>query len=364
MSDTRGTAHRRDDDSKKVPIRLVTLAVLTAALIALSLLIASPFLHAVTWGVALAIIGWPMHKVVRARVASPTVAALISTAAVFLLIVVPGVFVIFEVSNETEAIAQKVKTPPDQMMSRDTLKDMPGGSRVVGLMEKAGVDVEAELKKVVSSVLPNIGQLAQGFAAVAAQFLIAMFILFYVFRDRGEFLHGLRELLPLTRAESDQLFTSAADSVYANLYATLVTGLIDSGTGTMLFWIFGVPAPFLWGAVMFVLSILPMVGAGMIWVPTAIYLATTGSWLAAFVIMSWGIFTAVAVDYLLYARLAGDRMRMHAVPALLAFLGGLAIFGLSGMILGPAIVATTAAMLDLWRERSSNTEESALADAS
>jgi predicted PurR-regulated permease PerM len=337
---------------RKVPLRLVTLAVLTAILLALSLLIAFPFLHAITWGMALAIMAWPMHRRVKARIASPSGAAFASTFVVLLLIVVPGVFVVYQIGRETEQMARESETPPDQMVSRETLEEVPGGSRVVTWMDRVNIDVEKQLGDAVSTVLPNPKSLAAGSITAAAQFLIAMFILFYVFRDRGEFMQWLRELLPLTRSEGDRVFSSAADSVHANLYATVVTGLIDSSTFTLLFWFIGMPAPFLWGSVMLVLSILPVVGAGMIWFPTSVYLAMTGEWPSAMAILAWGAFTGVAVDYLLYARLAGNRMRMHPVPALLSFLGGLAIFGLSGVILGPAIVAMTSSMLDLWRERS------------
>jgi predicted PurR-regulated permease PerM len=347
---------------RTVPLRLVTLALMTAGLIALSVLIAVPFLHAITWGIALAIMAWPMHKVVKARVANPSGAAAVSTTIVLLLLVMPGVFAVYQIGREAEALGRETGTTPDEVMSRESLERAPGVSRVVDWMDRVNLDAEAEVRKMVQSFLPSTEGLTESSMAASVQFLVAMFILFYVFRDRGEFVQGLRQLLPLTRAESDRVFASAADSVYANLYATVVTGLIDSITGAFLFWSLGLPAPFLWGAVMFILSILPVVGAALVWLPVAMYLAVTGAWPSALAILTWGIITAIVVDYILYARLAGDRMRMHPVPALLAFLGGLAVFGLSGMILGPAIVAMTAALLDLWRE-GSNPQGSAMTDA-
>ena len=346
----------------KVPLRLFTLALLTGVLIALTVLIAWPFLDAITWGMALAIMVWPIHRRIRERVANPSLAAVLSTSIVLLLIVVPGVFVVYQVGREAEEIARQAEKPPEDVVSRENLQQVPGGSRVVVWMDRLNIDVEKELQKVVTAVLPETEAVAQGSITAAVQLLVAMFILFYVFRDRGEFMRGLRDLLPLTRPEADRVFQSAAGSVHANLYATVVTALTNSVTGALLFWIVGLPAPFLWGAVMFILSILPVVGAGLVWFPTAIYLAMTGSWPAALAILSWGTVTAVVVDYILYAKLAGDRMRMHPVPALIAFFGGLAIFGISGMILGPAIVAMAAAMLDLWRERVS-AAGSAMSDA-
>ena len=161
----------------------------------------------------------------------------------------------------------------------------------------------------------------------------------------------MRDLLPLSKAESDFLMARAADSVHATVYATVVTSVIDSVAFGLLFWWTGLPAPVLWSVIMFLLSLLPVLGAGMIWFPATLYLAWSGSWLGAAGLAAVGAATAVFVDNMLYARLAGGRMRMHNVPVLIAFLGGLAVFGASGMILGPAILAVTEAILEVWRRR-------------
>jgi predicted PurR-regulated permease PerM len=102
---------------------------------------------------------------------------------------------------------------------------------------------------------------------------------------------------------------------------------------------------------MFILSILPIVGTGFVWIPAAIYLALTGRWLAAAALVAWGVLSFLITDNVIYVRLAGERMRLHDVPALIAFLGGLALFGMSGMILGPAILAVTVALLEVWKGR-------------
>jgi predicted PurR-regulated permease PerM len=180
---------------------------------------------------------------------------------------------------------------------------------------------------------------------------VAVFVLYYLFRDRDAFLEELRDLLPLSEDESNFLMTRVADSVHATLYATVVTSLIDAVAFGLTFWVTGIPSPVLWSVVMFLLSLLPVLGAGLIWVPATIYLATNGNWLGASGLVVVGIVTGAFIDNILYARLAGGRMRMHNVPVLIAFLGGLAVFGVSGMVLGPAIVAVTEALLRLWKQR-------------
>jgi predicted PurR-regulated permease PerM len=183
------------------------------------------------------------------------------------------------------------------------------------------------------------------------QFLVVLFLLYFIFLDRAEFIHRLRELLPLSKSESEQVFTRAADSVHANLHASVITSLIDSTGGTLMFWLLGLPSPVLWGVVMFVLCLLPVVGAALVWVPATIFLTLAGRWPHAAALAAWGVTTSIVVDNFLYSRLAGKRMRMHEAPALIAFLGGLAIFGMSGMVLGPAILAVTVAFLEVWKKR-------------
>ena len=90
------------------------------------------------------------------------------------------------------------------------------------------------------------------------------------------------------------------------------------------------------------------------WVPAAVYLASQGQWWQAVVVVAWGLLMAGPVCNYIYAVAAGDRLKMHPVPMLLTFIGGLALFGVSGMILGPCVLAVTLALLDVWRNRTAD----------
>jgi predicted PurR-regulated permease PerM len=332
-------------------LRLFALAALTAVLIGLCVLLAVPFLPGITWGVALAIIAWPMHRWISRHIERPKLAAVLSSAVVVAVILGPGVFVTYQIAREAASAAERVQVDSGQGGLRETLAGIPGASQVMAWMDRVGLDVETEAHRIIASYTQELSSMVQGSVAAIVQFLVAVFLLYYLFVDRATFLYGLRDLLPLSRSESDQVFARAADSVHANLHATIVTSLIDSAGGGLMFWALGLPAPFLWTAVMFVLSLLPVVGAGLVWVPAVAYLALSGRWLAALALLAWGVLTFIIVDNIVYVRLAGERMRMHAVPALIAFLGGLAVFGVSGMILGPAILAVTVAFLEVWKRR-------------
>ncbi|WP_406698505.1 AI-2E family transporter [Singulisphaera sp. Ch08] len=332
-------------------IRLLALVTLTAGLFALCAWLSVPLLPAITWGVALAILAWPMHLKIRRHVSRPGLAAALSTVAVVALILVPGLLVTYQLAREATSAAQRVSGDEAAAQIREKVVSIPGGKQVVKWFDRAGIDAEKEISQIIRSSTQGASDLVQGSATAALQFLIAVFILYHLFHDRAEFLGGLRDMLPLSVEESNFLMKRAADSVHANLYATVLTSLIDTVGFGFAFWMVGLPAPFLWAVVVFVLSLLPVVGSGLVWVPAAVYLALSGHWIGFTALVGWGLFTSIAIDNLLYARLAGGRMRMHEVPALIAFLGGLAVFGVSGVVLGPAAFAVTFALMEVWKRR-------------
>lgn len=345
-------------------IRLGALAVITAALVVLCLTLIVPFLPGVTWGIALAIIADPIDRAIARRVGNRTLSAVVSTLLVTALILVPGLFVAYRLAMETAVAARQIGAAASDASSFASLADLPGMSRVAPWLDRFGVDLEEQVRSFIGALTQDVARLTQGSAAAVVQFLLTIFVLYYVFRDRERFVEGLRELLPLSRVESDQVFAGAAGSVHANLRAAVITSAIDATAGGLVFWAVGLPAPVLWAAVMFILALLPILGAAMVWVPAALYLLATGRWLGATAIVATGLVCFVFVDNLLFSRLAGDRMRMHPVATLVAFLGGIALFGTAGMVLGPATFAVTLAVIEVWRRRlRRNTPTDAARDA-
>jgi len=343
-------------------VRLGALAVITAALVALCLRLIVPFLPGVTWGIALAIIADPIDRAMARRIGNRTFSAILSTLLVAALILVPGLFVAYRLAMETATAAKQIQAATADAGRFSSLAELPGMSQVVPWLDRFGVDLEAQVRSFIGAHTQDVAQLTQGSAAAVVQFLLTIFVLYYLFRDRERFLAGLRELLPLTHAECDQVFDGAAGSVHANLRAAVITSAIDSVTFGLTFWAVGLPAPVLWASVMFILALVPILGAALVWIPAALYLLVSGRWPAGAAVVACGLALFIFVDNLLYSRLAGDRMRMHPVAAMIAFLGGIALFGTSGMVLGPATFAVTLAVIEVWRHRMRRNEAAGAAD--
>ena len=149
----------------------------------------------------------------------------------------------------------------------------------------------------------------------------------------------------------DRLFERVGDSIHATIYGTLVVSAVQGLLGGLMFWWLGLPAPLLWGVVMGLLAVVPVLGAFVVWIPAAFFLALEGSWGKALILTLWGGVVVAGIDNVLYPILIGNRLKTHTVLAFISVVGGLTLFGPSGLILGPIALTITAALLEIWRCR-------------
>jgi predicted PurR-regulated permease PerM len=181
-----------------------------------------------------------------------------------------------------------------------------------------------------------------------------LFILFFLYRDQEMAISFARSLLPLNEQETDQLLDNMTSTINATALGRLVIGLIQGVLAGLSFWVLGVPNPMLWTAATLIAAILPVVGASIIWIPVALYLGLMGHWGKAALLTAWGTFVVSSIDNFLYPMLVGSKLNQHTVSVLLAILGGVVIFGFSGVILGPLAFTIAATLLDIWRAHNNN----------
>ena len=139
--------------------------------------------------------------------------------------------------------------------------------------------------------------------------------------------------------------------IFATIYGSLGVALVQGFLGGLMFWILGLPAPLLWGAVMMLFAIVPVAGTFVVWMPAAVALFLQGSTTKAIILLIYGATAISLVDNLLYPYLVGSSVRLHTVPVFLSIAGGLIVFGLSGLVVGPAVLALTLALLEVLRKR-------------
>ena len=152
-------------------------------------------------------------------------------------------------------------------------------------------------------------------------------------------------------AETDRLCGRVGDTIYATIYGTLAVSAVQGLLGGLMFWWLGLPAPLFWGVVMALLAVVPVLGAFVVWIPAALFLAMEGSWGKAIILAVWGGVVVGSIDNLLRPVLVGKRLQLHTVFVFISVVGGLLVFGASGLILGPVVLTITTVLLENWRGR-------------
>ena len=329
------------------------IAVLIAALY-VCWLIFQPFMNVLLWAAVLSVVFYPMHRRILERTKNPSLAAACSTLLVILLILLPVTFITVAVVRELTAAATAF-----QASNHTWVTSMPPSA--VWLLDRAGqyVDIDRESARafivsrmqtwgtaLAASTLVVVG----GAVGAIVQTLLVVFTLFYFFRDGDRIRHAAYEMVPLQRGQWQDIATRTQEVIGATVYGVLAISAIQGVLGTFIFWALGLPSALLWGVVMFFLSMIPMAGAFLVWVPAAIYLALTGAYLKAGILVVWGVLVIGSIDNILSPRLVGRRASLHELLIFFAVLGGLQVFGVLGVVLGPVVVAMTLALVEMARQ--------------
>jgi predicted PurR-regulated permease PerM len=177
---------------------------------------------------------------------------------------------------------------------------------------------------------------------------VMLYLLFFLLRDGEDLLRRIRQAVPLQADLQRALLGKLAVVVRATVKGDVVVALLQGGLGGLMFWLLGIRAALLWGAVMAVLALLPMIGAGLVWVPVAIYLLATGAIWQGVVLMLYGALVISLIDNLLRPILIGKDTRIPDYVVLISTLGGLATLGVHGLVIGPLIAAMFITVWDIF----------------
>jgi predicted PurR-regulated permease PerM len=336
-----------------VPGFVALVAVLLAALYICWLLF-QPFFNVLLWAGVLSVVFYPMHRRILERTKKPSLAAACSTLLVILLILLPVTFITVAVVRELSGAAAAF-----QASDRTWSNSMPPGA--VWLLDRVGQYVDLDRESARSFIVQRMQTWGTALAAstlvvvggavgAIAQMLLVVFTLFYFFRDGERIRHAAYEMVPLERVQWQDIITRTQEVIAATVYGVLAISAIQGVLGTFIFWALGLPSPLLWGVVMFFLSMIPMAGAFLVWVPAAIFLALTGAYVKAGILVVWGVLVIGSIDNILSPRLVGRRASLHELLIFFAVLGGLQVFGVLGLVLGPVVVAMTLALIEMARQ--------------
>jgi predicted PurR-regulated permease PerM len=204
---------------------------------------------------------------------------------------------------------------------------------------------------VVAFLAPHAGAVVADLFATLGSLFVMLFAMFFLLRDGHTLARQVRDLLPLPEAARDRLMTDTRDLVVASVGAGLLVAAAQGAIGGVVFWVLGIDAPVIWGVVMAVCSLIPLVGAALVWVPTALWLLMSGEIGRGVILVIVGIFGISLVDNILRPLLLAGRTTASGLVVLLGLLGGAAAFGFIGLILGPIVLVTAGSLLRVFSRR-------------
>jgi predicted PurR-regulated permease PerM len=338
-------------------ITLLFLLAVTALSLYLCYIIFRPFLYPLLSAVVIAIVFFPLHARMARLVRNSSLAALLSTILVTVIIIIPAVFV-------GVAISQEISHLIDHL---DAKSSESGGLSpyLMHLLERPMawlgqyVDLSrfnlrswllSRLQAISSFLLAEAGAVLGSVTSFIVNSVIALFTLFFLFREGRSIRRRAAAVLPLNAQQVEELFNGIGNTIIATVYGGVVVAAAQGALTGIALWICGVPSPVLWGVVAAGFSLVPLVGSAVVWLPAAIYLAATGHWGCAIFIVVWGAAVVGTADNFLRPILISGRVKMHTLLIFFAVFGGVQVFGFIGLFVGPVILAVTMTLLGLLKQ--------------
>lgn len=310
--------------------------------------ILAPFFGAIMWAVTLALLFHPLNQWLTRRLRGrSTLAALLTLTVCLVIVILPITMIGASIASDVLTFVQKVRSGEIDYVHyyHQIIAALP--ARVTDVLARFDLfDAQAVLDKVSSGLLQG-GQLIATHALQAGQntfdflvnFAIMLYLLFFLLRDGVALSHVVRDSIPLQPDHTRFLLGKFATVVRATVKGNVVIAIVQGALGAIAFWFLGLGGAVFWGVVMALLSLLPAIGAALVWVPAAIYLLATHAIWQGVALIVWGVVAIGLSDNVLRPILVGKDTKLPDYLVLISTVGGMALFGINGFVIGPTIAA-------------------------
>ena len=323
-----------------------------------------PFAGAVMWSIALAILFTPVYKrLVKKMHGRRNLAALTTLLMAMVIVIIPLAVVTASLVQEVSIVSVKVRSGDIKFTSyfQQVVGALPRWA--LDLLDRFGLNnVEGLFSRISDSAMKGSQTIATNALAIGqntfefvVSFGLMLYLLFFMLRDGSDLSKTVRGSLPLAKRHTHFLLNKFTTVIRATIKGNIAVAAAQGLIGGLAFSFLGVQGALLWGALMAFLSLLPAVGAALIWVPVAIYFLAVGAIAKGLGLIFVGVFVIGVVDNILRPVLVGKDTQMPDYIVLMSTVGGLSIFGINGFVIGPVIAALFMAAWDLFA--SSKSEE-------
>jgi predicted PurR-regulated permease PerM len=317
-----------------------------------------PFLPIIVLALVVTGLFNPINRRLR-NIVSDSIASIITCTIIFFVLFVPIVLFAGILSKEAYGLYLMAKGA----VSSDHVKMFFENSQILERLnvflstfqiKLTGVELHrafSELGKFVGLFLfRQTNSIASNILAFLANFFFMLIIIYFLLIDGPKLISFIIDLSPLPKAQDEKLIFKFKEIANAILIVNGLGGLIQGTLGGMVWFIFGLNSPFLWGVIMGLLAFLPILGIGMVFIPAALYLVLKGQIAAGVFFFIFYLVLSFGIEYFLKPRIVGQRAKMHTLLVFLSIIGGLKLFGMLGIIYGPLVVTAFLTLNEIYQE--------------
>ena len=346
----------RDPSRGALRFRQAFLLLLVAGISLLFLVVIRRFLLAVLLAAVFAGLAYPLYRWMVRRVRGRRALASVLTILLLLLLVaLPLAGFLTLVASEAVQVSQGAGEWFQEQSGRlDDLRALveriPFAARLLPESESLAEQFREVAGRTGGALMGTVAAATRGTLSFFLQLFVLLYAMFFFLLDGPALLRRILYYIPLDPAEEEALLERFVSVTRATLKGSLLIGVIQGATAGLAFWVAGVPGPAFWGTVMVVLSVIPALGAALVWVPAVVYLFLVGKVAAGVGLFVWCAVVVSTIDNFLRPRLVGRDARMSDLLILLSTLGGIFVFGAVGFIVGPIIAALFVSIWHIYGE--------------
>ncbi len=308
----------------------IFLLILVAVFGFLAFLIFRPYLNYIFFAVILVFVTFPLYKKLKSKLKSRILSASILLICMLLILVIPSFFITFKLFIQVKEIFTNLQVTQLEAIGEKI-------STFTGINVKENI---ANLSSnIISYVVSNIFKLTRAVANLLIGLFIMMFTMFYLYLDGERIAGEIKRMMPLSKKYQDYLFNKTYQVMQAILLGIFFTAIMQGFFGGIGFYLFGISNSLFWGFVMMFFSLIPFLGPHFIYIPASLFLMYKGNIWTGIVLLIYGIIIVSNLDNLIRPRIVRIKAKIHPLTVILGVIGGISLFGIVGMVLGPLILA-------------------------
>lgn len=327
-------------------------------------LLIKPFLYVFAWSTILTVIAYPLYKRLLKKVTNTSLCALLTLILTVALVVVPLIFIFAYTLKEGIVFVNYLTLNIGELNLKkySELIESPFIRNLYYPLKEYITFFDVNIELVIKEKLKLLGSLLvqqsigflQNIATGIVQFIIILLTSFFFLRDFPKLLNLIKTFIPLDEDQASALLNKIGETIYTTVYVALIVAITQGTLGGFAFWFLGLKSPLLWGMVMAVFCLIPLVGHPVVWIPATVFLLSQGLYWKAIVLVLWGMLVIGLIDNLIRTILLGAKTQLHPLIVFFSVLGGVMLVGPLGILLGPVIIVITFFLLEILKLKLSN----------